>query len=152
MVGSFKLDIKTVYDAQILGRVKEGSKGVVNEDRSAEFRRIMDESVFSLCPSGTGPNSIRLWESLLNGSIPVILADTWQAPGDPELWDAACVMCEETPDAIAALPDALAKLASDRTEISKKRAAVQQLAQMYGPENFVADIAASGLFPEKQEI
>ena len=141
---------KTVYDAQILGRVAEGSKGVVNEDRSAEFRRIMDESVFSLCPSGTGPNSIRLWESLLNGSIPVILADTWQAPGDPEIWEAACVTCEETPEAVAALPEVLAKLASDPAAIARKRAAIQILSRRYGPENFVADILESEIFPNQQ--
>ncbi|MEP0391851.1 MAG: exostosin family protein [Erythrobacter sp.] len=139
---------KTVYDAQILGRVAEDSKGIVNEDRSAEFRRIMDESVFSLCPSGTGPNSIRLWESLLNGSIPVILADTWQVPGDPKLWAEACVMCEETPEAIAALPDMLAELAADRAALVKKRRVIQTLAQRYGPKKFVADILDLGLFPE----
>ena len=143
---------KTVYDAQILGRVKEGSKGVVNEERSAEFRRIMDESVFSLCPSGTGPNSIRLWESLINGSIPVILADTWQAPGDPDVWEDACVMCEETPEAISALPDKLARIAADPAQIAKKRSAIQGLVERYGPESFVTDILASGLFPASEQI
>jgi len=37
-------------------------------------------SRYSLCPSGSGPNSIRFWESLAVGSIPVLLADTLDLP------------------------------------------------------------------------
>ena len=40
-----------------------------------EYRNLLINSTFSLCPSGSGPNSIRLWESLSVGSIPIILSD-----------------------------------------------------------------------------
>jgi len=36
--------------------------------------------VFSICPSGAGPNSLRLWECLANGSIPVLLSDRQELP------------------------------------------------------------------------
>ena len=44
------------------------------------YKEILSESKFSLCPSGSGPNSIRLWESLSYGSIPVILSDSLILP------------------------------------------------------------------------
>ncbi|EGR1577626.1 exostosin domain-containing protein [Vibrio parahaemolyticus] len=40
-----------------------------------EYVHALSNSKFTLCPSGSGPNSIRIWESLLFGSIPVILSD-----------------------------------------------------------------------------
>ena len=43
---------------------------------SLEFKKLMMESYFSLCPSGTGPSSIRLFESICWGCIPVIYAET----------------------------------------------------------------------------
>jgi hypothetical protein len=45
-----------------------------------KYNLLISDSVFSLCPSGAGPNSIRLWEALGAGSIPVILADTYELP------------------------------------------------------------------------
>lgn len=130
-----------VYDAQVRGRVAENAPNLVNGDHTAAFREIMDDSVFSLCPSGSGPNSIRLWEAMLNGSIPVVLADTWAAPGPPELWRAATIRCPETPAAIAGLPRQLAKLAADPERLRGMRAALHELACRYGPDSFVADVA-----------
>lgn len=37
------------------------------------YNQLLSDSVFSLCPEGAGINTIRLWESLAMGSIPVIL-------------------------------------------------------------------------------
>ena len=51
-----------------------------NTTNEQEYKDILRESKFSLCPSGSGPNSIRIWESMSYGSIPVILADTLILP------------------------------------------------------------------------
>jgi len=48
-----------------------------------EYKKYLMISKFSLCPSGRGPNSIRLWESLHFGSIPVILSDKINLPDLP---------------------------------------------------------------------
>jgi hypothetical protein len=44
------------------------------------YNRILSDSVFSLCPGGAGPNSLRLWESFSVGAIPVILSDSLCLP------------------------------------------------------------------------
>lgn len=44
------------------------------------YNQILSDSVFSLCPEGAGPNTLRFWESLAIGAIPVVISDTWQPP------------------------------------------------------------------------
>jgi Exostosin family len=37
------------------------------------YNQVMSDSIFALCPSGAGPNSLRLWEALAVGVIPVLI-------------------------------------------------------------------------------
>ena len=128
-----------VYSHQILSRDCP-KETLVNEQHSVDFGSIMDDSLFTLCPSGTGPNTIRLWEAVLNGSIPVILSDTWLPPGPPELWDKASVRSPETLAAICDLPERLGALAANVELIRHKREMLDKLAKRYGPANFVHDV------------
>ena len=134
---------RVVYDRQILGDT--GTASAVTPEgpghsQSVEFSKLLADSVFSLCPSGSGPNTIRLWESLGSGAIPVILADEWAPPGPVALWDAAVVWCRETPEAVAELPDKLRCIAANPALIASMRDACSQLWLLYGPEMFVTDI------------
>ena len=63
-------------------------------NKTNNYNTILLESRYSLCPSGSGPNSIRLWESLAVGSIPILLADTLELPHH-ELWDDAIIRVPE---------------------------------------------------------
>jgi hypothetical protein len=44
----------------------------------------MEETVYCLCPSGSGPNSIRLWEAIEFGCVPVLLSSKLELPQDVE--------------------------------------------------------------------
>ncbi len=130
---------RIVYDHQV--RKTEASiDNLVNKDASAEFRALLCDSTFALCPSGSGPNSIRLWEAIGAGSIPVILADTYAPPGDPALWKQAVVFCAEDMEAIRALPDELEAIAKDPAQLAAKRQGLRQLWSLYGPSNFINDL------------
>ena len=72
-----------------------------------EYNNLLLNSRFSLCPSGTGPNSIRLWESLAFGSIPILLADTLELPEHP-LWNVSIIRVEEKN--LKQIPDILSKI------------------------------------------
>lgn len=134
---------KVVYDLQVRGGSDPAAaNSLVDGDASDQFRKSLLQSTFSLCPAGSGPNSIRLWESLGAGSIPVILADTWAPPGDPRLWENAVVFCKETPEAIKALPDRLAEIAADPEKLAQMRHAMRQIWLLYGPQSFVTDVQA----------
>ena len=67
-----------------------------NHKNDTEFyNNLLLNSKFSLCPSGTGPNSIRFWESLAIGSIPVLLSDSLELPNHP-LWDKTIIKLKES--------------------------------------------------------
>lgn len=130
---------KVVYDAQILGKSKIDDK-LVDNQASDQFKEVMRQTVFALCPSGTGPNSIRLWEAIVSGSIPVVLADTYRTPASDALWSQATISCTEEREAIRALPDRLEAIMANPVELQCRRAALQVLALRYGRRNFVADV------------
>lgn len=135
-----------VYDVQI-NKTLSTEKNAIDRHRSDEFIDLMSRSIFSLCPSGTGPNSIRLWESIAMGSIPVILSDTHLLPGDRRLWEEAVIFCPESEDAILKLPDQLERLSKDINFLNQKRRALQQLQVLYGTDCFVYDIQKLALTP-----
>lgn len=69
-----------VYGEQINGN--ELPKSEIESSKLAmnQYIETMQESVVSLCPSGAGPNSIRLWEALAMRSFPLILSDSLDLP------------------------------------------------------------------------
>lgn len=130
---------KIVYDFQIR-KSSDTTDKLVNQDATEQFKQTLRETTFALCPAGSGPNSIRLWESIGAGSIPVILADTYQPPGRTKLWDEAVVYCKESPEAIKALPDRLEAIANDPELLAHKRKMLGQLWMLYGTNPFIYDI------------
>lgn len=128
-----------VYDKQIL-KNSAIHDNQAQREAEIEFQTVLAESVFALCPSGSGPNSIRLWESIALGTIPVILSDTWLPPGVRKLWDDAAIFVPETREAVMALPEALAHLAADEEKMASKRKALGELYRRYGPECFIYDL------------
>lgn len=130
---------KIVYDHQVRG-VEAKPDALVDNNASENFKLILRQSVFSLCPSGTGPNSIRLWESIGIGSIPVVMADTLALPGNQDLWNEAVVFCKEDKKSILALPKILKEIHGDPAKLKRMRHAMMQLWKLYGVDNFVHDI------------
>jgi hypothetical protein len=130
---------KIVYDYQINENVKQ-SEGLVDTDSGENFKKILSQSIFSLCPSGTGPNSIRLWESIGFGSIPVIISDNLELPGDIKLWHQAAIFCKEDRDSILSLPKILLSVCANNELMEQKRQAMSEIWNLYGINNFVYDI------------
>lgn len=135
---------RIVYDLQVRELTDTGT-GLVDEEASRRFREILSQSVFALCPSGSGPNSIRLWEAIGLGAIPVILSDRIALPGDPRLWEEGAVVCGETEAEIRALPGRLRALHADRDGLEAMRRALAQIWMLYGPDRFTADVEALAL-------
>ena len=130
---------RTVYDNQIMDRTAAGPD-LVDAGASRDFRDVMARSVFALCPSGTGPNSIRLWEAAQAGTIPVVMAETYRHPGPDWLWRAATVEAGESRRAVARLPDRLAALAAEPDAMALRRRALALVARVWGPDRFVHDV------------
>lgn len=64
-----------VYEAQIHGKQLSDGQWLIHDERTYNYNAVLSNSKFSLCPDGAGPNTLRLWESIAIGAIPVIFSD-----------------------------------------------------------------------------
>ena len=97
---------KVVYNS------KQNHKGELNEDNSHkkktyEYNELLLKSRYTLCPSGSGPNSIRFWEALGTGSIPILLADTLELPENKD-WTNTIIRIKE--NEISKIDEILSKI------------------------------------------
>jgi hypothetical protein len=60
------------------------------ENNKNKYIELLGDTKYSLCPRGTGPSTIRMWESMAMGSCPIILSDYLKYPLefdlDSNLW------------------------------------------------------------------
>lgn len=87
---------RAVYDEQIGGRKSDASRLEVEDRHAREYISAIENSWFTLCPSGSGPNSIRTFESLCLGSIPMVLTRSLRLPGPRDLWEKAAIIEDDT--------------------------------------------------------
>lgn len=59
------------------------------------YAEVLRRSKFVLCPRGSGTSSIRLFETMRAGRVPVIVADQWVPPEGPD-WAACSVRVRES--------------------------------------------------------
>jgi hypothetical protein len=52
----------------------------LKEKEELEYKSILERSKYSLCPRGSSPSSVRFWESLHAGCIPILISDNWKLP------------------------------------------------------------------------
>lgn len=71
------------------------------------YRCNMLMSKFVLCPRGVSPNSIRIYEAMECGSVPVIISDDLVLPDGPA-WDSFSIRIPES--RISTLPDVIEKM------------------------------------------
>lgn len=69
---------KVVYNFQAQG--DHSKKDAIDGQAVRSYNEMLSDSIFSLCPAGAGPNSLRHWESLATGAIPVNLSDKLELP------------------------------------------------------------------------
>lgn len=118
-----------VYKKQINGIDQKNSyRNISNED---EYTSTLENSIFSFCPAGTGPNSIRLWESISLLSIPIILSDNLDLGNDNiDLWRSACVIEKEESN-IEDLYKSLKRIYEDKRLLKDKFNSLRQLKFLY---------------------
>lgn len=81
-----------------------------------KYAEILNLSKFVLCPRGIGPSSIRIFEAMRQGRVPVIISDEWLAPLGIE-WDKFSIRVPE--DRISSIPDLLTQMEDKAEEMGK---------------------------------
>lgn len=81
----------------------------------SDYNHLLSESVFALCPSGAGPNTLRLWEALAVGAVPVLLGPAPRLPQGGSLapidWERIVLRVDDSQ--IAGLPSMLRNMGMD---------------------------------------
>jgi hypothetical protein len=129
-----------VYKKQIGGVDLDEETKNEKASQEQEYKDVLMQSTFSLCPSGSGPNSIRLWESLGALSIPVIFSNNLRLPGDQDLWKRASIFLREDEDNPQNIISELKKIANDPLKLQEMRSACMDLWLRYGKDCFIYDI------------
>jgi hypothetical protein len=68
--------------------------------RRERHLELLSRSSFVLCPRGAGASSIRLFEVMAAGRVPVIVSDAWVAPEGPDWEEFALRWPENEPDGL----------------------------------------------------
>ncbi len=106
------LDIHTPYEAK------------------RRYINLLAESFFSLCPRGTGISSVRLFESLAMGSIPVIIADNYSAPLENFIdWSQFSIRVEES--SVDKIPEILSEISKDAERLETMRTSAIETYEAY---------------------
>ena len=87
---------RAVYEEQIKGIPVEDQKLLSERRQAEEYLAAIKDSWFTLCPTGSGPNSIRIYEALALGCIPIILTKTLRLSGRLALWEKATLIEEDS--------------------------------------------------------
>jgi len=119
-----------VYQDQIEG-IKLDTNNKAQQSQAEEYDDVLSRSLFTLCPSGSGPNSIRFWEALMFGSIPVLISDSLRLAGAQESWHQAIIQIPETQSAIQSLPAQLQELAKDKKKIDTLQKNITNFRERY---------------------
>lgn len=111
-----------VYKEQVAGKALSPGEAQAEGDATRRYNQVLSDSVFSLCPEGAGPNTLRVWESLAVGAIPVVLATGWVPPtldGEFTTLDECCLFVTD-----AEIPTLFDRLATvDTAERGRLQAA-----------------------------
>lgn len=76
------------------------------EHKMVDFNETMETSEFVMCPRGNGNFSIRFYEALLSGRIPVIFDTDAELPFEKYVnWGEVCVMCKDEGDVVNKIVD-----------------------------------------------
>lgn len=125
---------KRLYKEQISNkRMTAKEKGVENNN-TREFMDVLARSRYSLCPSGTGPNTIRFWESLGSGAIPVLLSDKMLLPKYD--WDSCLLRIPESD--LEKVPQILERIPVEKESMMRSRCL--EAYKQYSGNNFASVI------------
>ncbi len=86
------------------------------EDYEREYAQNIKRSEFVLCPRGGGASSLRLFETMMLGRVPVIISDQWIAPSGPD-WDSFSVRVNEAE--LDTIPHVLEERASEAARMGE---------------------------------
>jgi hypothetical protein len=87
---------RAVYEEQLRGLRADDQQLRMEQRNAEEYLSAIRDSWFTFCPTGSGPSTIRIFESLCLGSIPVVLTRDLRLPGQHALWEKAAIIEDDS--------------------------------------------------------
>lgn len=81
-----------------------------------EFAEALADSKFTLCPKGAGASTLRIFETMKAGRVPVIISDEWVPPEGPA-WESFSLIVREKE--IGSLPEILERRENSAAEMGR---------------------------------
>ncbi len=129
---SIRKKLKDLFPSKVHA-AKYGWNLEKDEDNHKKYINHLNKNYFSLCPRGTGPGSIRLYESMGCGCIPIIVSDDYKKPLDWYLnWDDFSITVPESE--IANIPDIINSVSDDEMEKMSK-ISLEVFNKYFSPKN-----------------
>lgn len=97
-----------------------------------EYTNVLQRSRFSLCPRGFSPSTLRFWESLAVGAIPISIADNLVLPSGFD-WEQCIIFVAEKD--ILKIPQILAGITPEQEENMRQKCF--EAYELFSGENFV---------------
>ena len=88
-------------------------------ERKERYAEVLARSEFCLCPRGAGVGSIRLFEAMEAGSVPVLFSDAYVLPEGPS-WDDFLIRLPESDAGRADLPELLEPWRGEAREMGRR--------------------------------
>lgn len=130
---------RQVYSEQMYGTKATEQQRLIEDRQKLEYLNALRNSVFTLCPSGSGPNSIRIGEALALGSVPIIITRSLALPGNVSLWESACVIEEDSVEGYRRALERARTMSAE--ELYSKQRATQVLYAYLRPDNYTVLIS-----------
>jgi len=85
-----------------------------------EYADMLADTKFALCPRGRGASSMRLFEAMRVGCVPVILADAWVPPSGPPWAEFSVIVAEKDCLSVPRLLEELEPTAGAKSAIARQ--------------------------------
>jgi len=106
------------HDDVIIKKRKKWHFYGTDQNEKKEYQNVLARSRFSLCPRGTGASTVRFWESLQAGAIPILISDAMVLPDFID-WDGCIVRVPELK--VHTIPELLASISKEQECDMRKR-------------------------------
>jgi hypothetical protein len=95
----------------------DAPKRLLEFNYSETYTRLIRQSRFILCPRGFGASSIRIFEAMSLGRVPVIISDEWRCPPGID-WRDFCIFVRESK--VLEIPKILRSFEADAERMGRK--------------------------------
>ena len=93
---AFSISIFVLSLTSTNGNLTSGFDNLSKDVNLKSYLNDLENTKVILCPRGTGPSTIRMWEALASGCIPLVISNDYKFPLNKKIkWADICIVLKE---------------------------------------------------------